>query len=56
MKKVRKCKKCQGKGFILGKNYIIKEGSFGYEMQDNKSILSIVNERGNHEQGSHNKN
>jgi DnaJ-class molecular chaperone len=31
MKKNRKCKKCQGKGFIFGKNYIIKEGSFGYE-------------------------
>ncbi|WP_377863374.1 hypothetical protein [Bacillus sp. R86525] len=34
MKKNKKCKKCQGKGFIFGENYIIKEGSFGYEMQE----------------------
>lgn len=27
----KKSKKCQGKGFIFGKNYIIKEGSCEYE-------------------------
>ncbi|HDR7294916.1 hypothetical protein R6231_14575 [Bacillus cytotoxicus] len=34
MKKVKRCRKCQGKGFIFGKNHIIKEGAFGYESHE----------------------
>ncbi|PFU37505.1 hypothetical protein COK88_31255, partial [Bacillus cereus] len=43
MKKNRKCKKCQGKGFIFGKNYIIKEGSFGYEQHEYGIKITCTN-------------
>lgn len=43
MKKNRKCKKCQGKGFMLGKNYIIKEGYFGYEQHEYDIKITCTN-------------
>jgi len=42
MKNNRKCKKCQGKEFIFGKNYIIKEGSFGYELHEYGSLYALL--------------
>ncbi|HDR7001829.1 TPA: hypothetical protein QCW13_005068 [Bacillus cereus] len=32
--RVRKCKSCNGKGFVFSKSYSIKENRFGFGLQE----------------------